>query len=470
LFFATFADLPLPFALSTSAGQNTDSPRFLVHDCDAEKFKGAIGGCQRARRLSLQIIEAVTLVAACKSASMKTLYDLLDVRPDDDAEGLKQAFRKAVKASHPDIHTDDPDAPTRFRHFVRAYAILRDPEQRADYDRLLELERQQLRANSYTLRKFAFDAIAIAGFAAVMAGGYPLYLHLSRTSVEAVAVVEVPARGSPAIAAVEPAARTDTTDRDEPRGKLVLPDMATAPSAVASADTSARSGQMAPISPGHSGHAPGALETHVSALSPRGPESITSSPSHIAQLGVMDSGLAGQRPAPRNDDSGTSSSGEAPGIADGGPALSSAGRDTEVAKIANAVDAAVDRAGTMTAAHGPKENSGIEPPDQKNARPVEVPPSSLEKDGDVPKSLSSVFWTEKRDVKTRDIKTPEKSSSSVFWTEKRDVKTPDTKTPERPRVVAKRQATSQTPLKQVSLESRSTSVSSQATPVFGVGF
>jgi curved DNA-binding protein CbpA len=382
---------------------------------------------------------------------------LLDVRPDDDAEGLKQAFRKAVKASHPDVHTDDPDAPTRFRHFVQAYAILRDPERRADYDRLLELERQQLRANSYTMRKFAFDAIAIAGFAAMMVGGYPLYTHISKT-FEAVAVVEVPARGLPEIAAVEPAARTDTTDRDEPRGKLVVPDMATAPSAVASADAGARSGQMAPISPRHySGRADGALESPVNALSPHGPESITTGPSHIARPGVMDSGLAGQRTAPRNDDgwfhfSGTSSSGEAPGIADGGPALSSAGRDTEVAKIANAVDAPVDRAGTMTAAHGRKENSGIEPLDQKNARPVEVQPSSLEKDGNVPKSLSSVFWTEKRDVKTRDIKTP------------------DMKTPERPRVVAKRQATGQPPLKQVSLESRSTSVSSHAAPVFGVGF
>ena len=70
---------------------------------------------------------------------MQTLYDMLDVRPDDDAEGLRQAFRKAVKASHPDIHTDDPDAPRRFRHFVQAYNILRDPELRADYDRLLEV-------------------------------------------------------------------------------------------------------------------------------------------------------------------------------------------------------------------------------------------------------------------------------------------------------------------------------------------
>jgi curved DNA-binding protein CbpA len=321
----------------------------------------------------------MTFRGARDSASMKTLYDLLDVRPDDDAEGLKQAFRKAVKASHPDIHTDDPDAPRRFRHFVQAYNILRDPELRADYDRLLELEREQLRANSYTMRKFVSDAIVVAGLAVVMVGGYSLYTHISNTFVEAVAVVEVPARGPPEIAAVESAARTDTTDRDEPRGKLVVPNMATAPSAVASADTS----------------------------------------------------------------------GEAPGIADGGPASSSAGRDTEVAKIANAIDAPVNQAGMMTAADSLKENSGIEPLDQKKARSVEVPLSSLEKDSDVPTSSSSDFATfgDKRDMKARNMKTPERT-----------------------RMVAKRQTTSQTPLKQVSLVSRNTSVSSHAPPVFGVGF
>jgi DnaJ domain len=317
---------------------------------------------------------------------MKTLYDLLDVRPDDDAEGLKQAFRKAVKASHPDIHTDDPDATRRFRHFVQAYNILRDPELRADYDRLLELEREQLRSNSYTMRKFVSDAIVIAGLAVVMVGGYSLYTHISNTFVEAVAVVEVPARGPLEIAAVEPAARADTTERDEPRDKLVVPDMATAPSAVASADTR----------------------------------------------------------------------GEAPETADGGPASSSAGPDTEVAKIANAFDAPVNQTGMTTAADGLKENSGIGPLDQKKARSIEVQSSSLEKDGDVPTSSSSAFATscEKRDMKTREMKTHEG-----------------------PRMVAKRQATNHTPGKQVPLVNRNTSAcsdfqtcSGRVPPLFGVGF
>ena len=37
------------------------------------------------------------------STTMGTLYDLLGALPSDDAEGLRTAFRKAAKATHPDI-------------------------------------------------------------------------------------------------------------------------------------------------------------------------------------------------------------------------------------------------------------------------------------------------------------------------------------------------------------------------------
>jgi curved DNA-binding protein CbpA len=72
---------------------------------------------------------------------MKTLYDLLEALPHDDAEGLRTAFRRAVKGAHPDIRPGDPDAALRFRQIVRANEILGDVEQRAAYDHLLELAR-----------------------------------------------------------------------------------------------------------------------------------------------------------------------------------------------------------------------------------------------------------------------------------------------------------------------------------------
>ena len=57
---------------------------------------------------------------------MGTLYDLLGALPSDDAEGLRTAFRKAAKATHPDIIPENPDAALRFRELVRASDILTD--------------------------------------------------------------------------------------------------------------------------------------------------------------------------------------------------------------------------------------------------------------------------------------------------------------------------------------------------------
>ncbi|MFG3591773.1 J domain-containing protein [Bradyrhizobium sp. RDI18] len=73
---------------------------------------------------------------------MGTLYDLLGALPSDDAEELRKAFRKAAKATHPDINPDNPDAALRFRELVRAYDILTDTEQRSTYDQLLAIALQ----------------------------------------------------------------------------------------------------------------------------------------------------------------------------------------------------------------------------------------------------------------------------------------------------------------------------------------
>ena len=61
---------------------------------------------------------------------MKTLYDLLGALPDDDADQLRAAFRRAAKANHPDNNPDNPEAAERFRKIVRANAILSDGQQR----------------------------------------------------------------------------------------------------------------------------------------------------------------------------------------------------------------------------------------------------------------------------------------------------------------------------------------------------
>jgi DnaJ-class molecular chaperone len=57
-----------------------------------------------------------------ESGLMQNLCDLLGVRPDDNAETIKKAFREAAKASHPDHHGDDPQAAVRFRQSAPAPA------------------------------------------------------------------------------------------------------------------------------------------------------------------------------------------------------------------------------------------------------------------------------------------------------------------------------------------------------------
>jgi len=176
---------------------------------------------------------------------MKTLYDLLGALPDDDADSLRTAFRNAVKANHPDIATDDPDAALRFRQIVRANAILSDTEQRATYDRLLALTLRRpdptsKRSSSGTIRKLASDAMKVAFLSTVSIGGYLVFEQLSKVSVTPVKATQVAARGTDEIVAVTPTVQFDTTGRDKPRdmvkGAGVASD-AIVPSAVVPANT-----------------------------------------------------------------------------------------------------------------------------------------------------------------------------------------------------------------------------------------
>jgi tetratricopeptide (TPR) repeat protein len=124
---------------------------------------------------------------------MKSLYGLLDAHEDDDADALKKAFRKAAKAHHPDLHPGNPDAPERFRQIIAAHALLRDAKQRATYDRLMLLERQQsqLKVEGHQLRsKLAHQQVRLKRMRAaatvvalgVLVSGHGLFSHISRTA------------------------------------------------------------------------------------------------------------------------------------------------------------------------------------------------------------------------------------------------------------------------------------------------
>lgn len=48
---------------------------------------------------------------------------------------VDRAYRRAARATHPDMHPDDASAADRFRAATLAYETLRDPGRRTSYDR-----------------------------------------------------------------------------------------------------------------------------------------------------------------------------------------------------------------------------------------------------------------------------------------------------------------------------------------------
>ena len=121
---------------------------------------------------------------------MGTLYDLLGALPGDDAEGLRVAFRKAAKATHPDMNADDPEAPRRFRELMRAYDILTDADQRTTYDELLAIALQPPAAEKSThvyerVRKYASNTMAATIISGLLVAGYTLFGHFSNPPVAA---------------------------------------------------------------------------------------------------------------------------------------------------------------------------------------------------------------------------------------------------------------------------------------------
>ena len=125
------------------------------------------------------------------STTMGTLYDLLGALPNDDAEGLRVAFRRAAKATHPDTNPDSPDAALRFRQLIRAHNILSDAEQRATYDQLLAIATRPpapppappARVAVYEkIHRGATNTMAATFIAAVLIGGYTVFSHVSKTS------------------------------------------------------------------------------------------------------------------------------------------------------------------------------------------------------------------------------------------------------------------------------------------------
>lgn len=64
-------------------------------------------------------------------------YDVLGVLPTASQAEITHAYRRHLRDHHPDTRHKAPNAGAdeRLRQILAAYALLRDPRRRADYDR-----------------------------------------------------------------------------------------------------------------------------------------------------------------------------------------------------------------------------------------------------------------------------------------------------------------------------------------------
>lgn len=65
----------------------------------------------------------------------KDYYKILGLERDATIDQIKQAYRKLAHKFHPDI-SKDPEGEAKFKEVGEAYATLKDPEKRAEYDKL----------------------------------------------------------------------------------------------------------------------------------------------------------------------------------------------------------------------------------------------------------------------------------------------------------------------------------------------
>ena len=76
---------------------------------------------------------------------VRSLYDVLNVAPEAEPVVLEAAYKALIKKYHPDQAVEAP-LPKDAAQINEAFAILKDPSRRADYDHRLWAKQQALRA------------------------------------------------------------------------------------------------------------------------------------------------------------------------------------------------------------------------------------------------------------------------------------------------------------------------------------
>lgn len=86
----------------------------------------------------------------------KDYYKILEVNEKADAAAIKKAYRRLARQYHPDVSGQTGDE--KFKEINEAYAVLSDPERRAEYDRLRQGYTEfQSRGQGQGFRRVAHD-------------------------------------------------------------------------------------------------------------------------------------------------------------------------------------------------------------------------------------------------------------------------------------------------------------------------
>jgi DnaJ-class molecular chaperone len=87
---------------------------------------------------------ASSVIAVASSFPEKDCYTMLGILRNASQAQIKKAYRLKAKETHPDLHGNSEESKHRFQEIGEAYAILKDSEKRAAYDRLGSSFKDQL--------------------------------------------------------------------------------------------------------------------------------------------------------------------------------------------------------------------------------------------------------------------------------------------------------------------------------------
>lgn len=85
-------------------------------------------------RTDAECRKQVTCEGEGRVAAEADYYTVLGIKRTATPDDVRAAYRRAARASHPDLNPGDQTALDRFKRVQTAYDVLIDPARRAEYD------------------------------------------------------------------------------------------------------------------------------------------------------------------------------------------------------------------------------------------------------------------------------------------------------------------------------------------------